>query len=65
MSMLTLFAPFSFGEKVIIDGDVSLVGTITAFKFRKSFLLCEVSYFNNGKSECAEIEDWRLTAVPG
>lgn len=50
--------------KVIIDGDKSIVGTITAVIFRQAGVSYEVSYIHNGQSYSPYIEAWRVTRAP-
>lgn len=53
---------FNIGERVIIDDDSSIVGTITAILLRGSGLNIsyEVSYIHCGVSYSPWIEQWRL-----
>ncbi len=51
---------FNFRNRVIIDGDASLVAVVTGFFFREGCLLIEVSWIDDGKSSYERIEDWRL-----
>lgn len=55
---------FNIGERVIIDDDSSIVGTITAILLRGSGLNIsyEVSYIHCGVSYSPWIEQWRLSA---
>lgn len=59
----TLTLPYTFGDRVIIDGDASIVGRITAAQFREfgNYALLEVSYVHNGECKTSWIEAWRLT----
>lgn len=51
---------FDQGDKVIIDGDKSIVATVTATCIRGKNTTHEVSYFHNGTKTDMWIEDWRL-----
>lgn len=52
---------FSFGDKVVIDRDQSLVAVVTAFSFRQpDYRTVGISYVHNGDSRSAWIEEWRL-----
>lgn len=64
--MTTRFeSPFDMGQRVVVDGDDSLVGTITAFTFRfGDYYVVEVSYVHNGDSKHTDVEPWRLKAAP-
>lgn len=50
--------------KVLIDGDKSLTGTVTAVIFRQSSASYEISYIHNGSSYSVTIESWRVTRAP-
>lgn len=59
---------FNKDDKVIIDGDQSLQGTVTSFQFRPvtdeiSHATIEVSYVHNGSASSAWIEERRLMLV--
>jgi hypothetical protein len=55
----------SFRERVIIDGDTSVVGVITGVQFRMiREPLYEVSYMHNGISQAPWVEEWRLGDAP-
>lgn len=58
--MVSYEAQFAIGERVIIDGDSSLVGTVTAAFFRGPAVLIEVSWVINGDAKSASIEEFRL-----
>jgi hypothetical protein len=52
-------------DRVIIDGDASVVGVISAVQFRMTREpLYEVSYMHNGVAQASWIEEWRLEAAP-
>ena len=52
---------WTFGDRVLIDGDSSIKGTVTALLFRPSHYLVEVSWFHNGEAKCAFVEEFRLS----
>jgi len=50
------------GERVVIDGDRSLVATATGFQFRlERAPLVEVQYIHNGEGKSLWVEEWRLS----
>lgn len=52
---------FDLYEHVYIDSDKSLKFVITGFSFRSNReALCEVSWFHNGESKTAWVEELRL-----
>jgi hypothetical protein len=52
-------------ERVIIDGDASVVGVISAVQFRLTREpLYEVSYMHNGVAQAPWVEEWRLGDAP-
>lgn len=66
--MSSLHSDLCFWEKVVIDGDRSLVGTVTALQFRPTYtdsvtLLVEVAYVHNGDAKVAWIEPKRLSRI--
>lgn len=53
---------WALGDRVIIDFDRSIRGTITSFNFRHTREpTVEVSYFHNGEAKTAWIEQSRLS----
>lgn len=54
---------FALREKVIVDGDSSLKGRITAILLRPNGISYEVSYIHNGIAYAPWIEEFRLTPV--
>lgn len=57
---------FKFDDRVTIDGDDSIVGTITGFCFRTTRSpTAEVSWFHNGDAKTGWIEESRLTLAVG
>jgi hypothetical protein len=65
VTLPTFIAPFSPRDRVMIDDDPSLVGTVTSFQFRPCSGVyqstIEVSYVHNGAVLTAWIEADRLT----
>ena len=68
--MSAFHTDFNTGERVIVDGDTSLVGIVTAILVRgKDFggerytfiFQYEVSWFHNGESKTSWIEEYRLS----
>jgi len=57
---MTFESKFRRGDRVVLDGDRSLIMTVTAHTFREHFETVECSYVHNGDSKCAWIEEWRL-----
>ena len=56
---------FDFGTRVTVDGDASIIGIITAFKYMwPGEPLVEISYFHNGEQKFALIEESRLARHP-
>jgi hypothetical protein len=52
---------FSFRDRVIIDGDSSLVVVVTGVYVRDGgAVLTEVCWISNGDAKEARIEEWRL-----
>lgn len=53
---------WSFRDRVLIDGDTSIVGLVTAFQFRgdRGEPIVEVSWVHNGDVKTAWFEEWRL-----
>lgn len=53
---------WDFGQKVNIDDDQSIVGTVTGFCFRVTRdPTVEVSWFHNGDAKTGWFEEWRLS----
>ena len=61
MPEMTLKSPFEFGERVIIDGDKSLVARVVQLAFKSHIAECEVGYVHCGELKKAWIENWRLS----
>ena len=61
-----LFAsPFGLGDKVLIDGQVDLVATVTAVLWRDTNgCSIEVSWLHNGAIHTEYLHARRLTAAP-
>lgn len=53
-------ARFSISEQVVIDGEQSIVGTITAFALYSNRHTYEVQWFANGALQTSWFDDWRL-----
>lgn len=52
---------FDVGDRVVIDGDESLVGRVTGVLVRGTREpQCEVSYVHCGDVKSAWVEEWRL-----
>ena len=63
--MMEVKFPFELGAKVHIDGDASIVGTLTAVTFRDAgFMQYEVCWLHNGDAKSAFIDLPRLTVIP-
>jgi hypothetical protein len=61
---MTLISNWDFRDRVLIDGDASIVGVVTAFMFRApNPSLVEVSWVHNGEAKAAWFEEWRLKSV--
>lgn len=53
---------FEFGDRVYIDGDVSIIARITGITVRvRDYISVECSYFQNGEAKTAWVELDRLT----
>lgn len=60
----TLETRWHFRDQVIVDGDDSIIGIVTAFQFREGRLpVVAISYFFAGDAKEVWIEEWRLTAA--
>lgn len=60
--MTILQSRWSFGDRVHIDGDSSITAVVTAICFRPDrAAVMEISWFHDGDSKSAWIEDLRLT----
>lgn len=57
------FSPYRVGNKVLIDGDRSIVGVVTALLWRAGFHQVEVCWFSGGAHQSFWFDHWRLTAV--
>jgi hypothetical protein len=51
---------FGFGDRVIIDGDRSLVARVISFTFRSHCAQVEVGWVHNGAAQTASVDEWRL-----
>jgi hypothetical protein len=56
-----LTAEFFHGDRVHIDGDVSIVATVTAILWRSTVTQLEVSWVHCGDIKTFWLEEWRLT----
>jgi hypothetical protein len=55
---------FDIGNRVTIDGDASLVGTVSGFLWRKPRgMLVEIAWIHSGSSHEVWIDEWRLELV--
>lgn len=58
----TITYDLAIGQRVNIDGDRHLVGTVTAVQWRSPHHIAyEVSWVTNGEMRCAIVEGWRLS----
>lgn len=58
---MTFETNLNFGDRVTVDGDMSLTGTIVSFKYMwRGAPLVEISYFHNGEQKYALVEEARL-----
>lgn len=71
MPEMNCVSPYSFGERVIIDGDPSLVARIVEVSFKANFADIEtsfpesqISYVHGGEIRHAWIATWRLSPAP-
>lgn len=64
MPEMNLVSPYSFGERLIIDGDPSLVVCVVQVAFKNYYSDSEVSYVHNGEIRHAWIANWRLSPAP-
>lgn len=64
--MRAFTSDFDIRDRVVIDGDTSLIGTITAVQFRLTREpVYEVSFIHNGQAQSPWIEGWRLVPQGG
>jgi hypothetical protein len=61
--MHAYYAPFKVRDRVFIDGDDNMKGTVTGILSRECFCCIEVSYFHNGTQQVVFFEPWRLNLV--
>ena len=53
---------FALRDRVLIDGDDSLRGTVTGFRFHDVCgALIEVAWVHNGDHRTAWVEEWRVS----
>lgn len=60
MPSMSLESPFTFGDRVIIDGDKSLIARVTRINFASHFCEIEISWVHNGSIQTAWVANWRL-----
>ena len=60
----TFAADFDFGDRVLLDGDSSLVARVVAFSFRSEFPQIEVAWVHCGTLHSAWVDPFRLSAAP-
>jgi hypothetical protein len=56
--------PFMLGDRVWLDGDESIVATITCMLFNGCWSF-QISWMSNGDYKDVTVGAWRLTIVPG
>ena len=57
-----LRSQWAFGDCVLIDGDTSLVGRVTAFSWRDGASeTVEISWIHNGTAQIAWMQPYRLS----
>lgn len=61
---MKLSSPFTFGDRVILDGDSSLIARVTAVLFRYEYCQIEIAWLHNGSSYSAYVDNWRLSPAP-
>lgn len=60
--MTTFYSYLNFGQRVTIDGDDSIIGTIVSFWFKDCDICSvEVSWFHNGEVKSGWFAHSRLT----
>lgn len=52
---------FGFGDKVILDGDKSLVAVVIAILWRSSQCQIEVAWIHAGDAKSSYVDEWRLS----
>jgi hypothetical protein len=52
---------FAFRDRLIIDGDESLVGVVTGIMFREGMVYVELCWMSSGEAKESRIEEWRLS----
>jgi hypothetical protein len=60
----SIYLPFSFGARVVVDGNYGLAGAVVGYCVRKDYLDIEVAWFSNGDAKSGWFADWRVEAVP-
>lgn len=57
---------FDVGDKVIIDGDKSIVAVVTVIHIQgPNFFTYQVGYFHNGTMSDIILDEWRLDKWEG
>lgn len=61
--MASFNSSLDYRDKVYIDGDRTILGTVLSFQFRTTFVFpnVEVSWLHNGAVVTQWFEEWRLT----
>lgn len=60
----TFKTDFDFGDRVLLDGDNSLIARVVAFSFRSKFPQFEVAWVHCGALNSAWVDPFRLSAAP-
>lgn len=61
---MTFESKLDFGDRVVIDGDDSMIVKVCGFKYLWAGCpLVEIVYFHAGDQKCVLIEEQRLTRV--
>lgn len=64
--VVSFHSRWQFGQRVIMDDDLSIRGTITGFCFRVTRdPTVEVSWFHNCDTKIGWFEEWRLAKADG
>lgn len=61
MARATFTSEFKLGDRVLIDGDASIVAVVTAYAWRGERAELEICWFHNGGQQSLWIGEWRLT----
>ena len=60
---MRLDSRFRFGDRVIVDGDHSLVAVVTSILWKTTSCQLEIAWVHGGDLKSAYIDEWRLTAA--